>query len=135
MKKINSRTLFGDRWDVDYSFEWRDEDATRNEFESALGRLDAKTYTMLTIQAEGEAHLTIAGGNGQYMVYATFDNEDFWNLIRSEEVSGTVILNAGGQEGDYPARQVVSMSEAHAAGLFFLNSCRIDFSHNWEKQQ
>jgi hypothetical protein len=135
MKKVNSTTLSGDRWDGDYNFEWRDEGASRNEFEYALGRLDAKTYTLLTIHAEGDAHLTIAGGNGQYVVYATFDNEDFWNLIRSEDAGGTVILNAGGQEGDYPARQVVGMPEAHVAGLFFLDFNHLDSSHNWEKQQ
>jgi hypothetical protein len=57
---------------------------------------------MLTIVGDGESHLTIGGGAGQYVVYAAFDNEVFWNLFRPQDASGRIILVGGGQEGDFP---------------------------------
>jgi Immunity protein Imm1 len=134
MTNAKPSVLSGDRWDNEYNFDWRDENPTYSDFDFALERLDAKTYTMLTIQLDGDAHLTIAGGAGQYVVYATYDNEEFWNLLRPEAASGTVMLNAGGQEGDFSASQVVNLEDARSAGLYFLTKRRLDFSQNWEKQ-
>jgi hypothetical protein len=125
--------LFGDRWDGVLNHDWRIEHASSADFEQALDRLDAKVHTLITVQREGEQHLAIGGGAGQYVVYATFDNEQFWSLLRALPATGTVMLNAGAQEGDYPASQVVTMAQARSAGLVFLATGELDPSQRWEE--
>lgn len=125
--------MHGDRWDGIQCHDWQTENPIAADFEEALLRLDADVHTLLTIATDGETHLTIAGGSGRYVVYATFDNEEFWNLLRPEQASGTVMLNAGGQVGDFPAIQVVSLQQARSAGLVFLDSGQLDPGQSWEK--
>ena len=98
-----------------------------------MKRLDAKEYTTVTLCGDDDAHLAIGGGAGQYVVYATYDNIKFWNLL-SGAPSGTVILlNVGGQEGNYQARQVIPMDAAlHAARVFF-ETGQLDPESIWEE--
>ncbi len=128
------RRIDGDRWEGVVNHGWIVDHASSTDLNRAIDRLDARIYTIVTIQVDGERHLTIGGGAGQYVVYATFDNEEFWNLIRSEPSAGTVRLNAGGQEGDFPAAQVVNKEQARAAGNRFLNECLLDPVQQWQKQ-
>ena len=130
----NMAWIHGDHWEGLLNHEWRIDRASPPDLERALDRLDARTYTMVTIQGDGEQHLTIGGGAGQYVVYATFDNEAFWNLLRPQPATGTVLLNAGGQEGDFPAAQVVSKEQARVAGLTFLRAGSLDPTQQWQKQ-
>jgi hypothetical protein len=58
-------------------------------------RLDARSYTMLTIRWEGEKHMIIGGGAGCYVVYATFDNAS-----KLQDQHGYV------GDSDMPSRQV-----------------------------
>ena len=134
MSSLNPCRIHGDRWDGALNDEWQVDRASDSDFEEALLRLDAQVYTMLTIWDEDDAGLTIGGGAGRYVVYATFGNEDFWNLLRSEPADGMVLLNAGGQEGDFPANRVVDIEQAAAAGRVFLYSRRLDPSQRWQKQ-
>ena len=120
MSRSASCRIHGDRWNGFLNHEWHAENPSAFEYEGALLRLDAKKYTMITIARDDGKHLTIGGGAGQYVVCATFDNEVFWNLVRPEPTSGVVLLNAGGQDGDFPAGQVVGLEQAHAAGLVLL---------------
>lgn len=126
--------IHGDRWQGVLNHEWRIDRASPSDLEHALDQLDGRIHTMLSIQGEGEHHLAIGGGAGQYVVYATFDNEQFWNLQRSQPASGTILLNAGGQEGDYPAEQVVTKEQARAAALTFLDVGQLDPTQRWLKQ-
>jgi len=134
MSTLTSCTIHGDRWDGVLNHEWHTDNPSEAELEHALLRLDAKQYTMVTIAADQDKHLTIGGGAGRYVVYAAFDNEDFWNLVCPEPAGGTVLLNAGGQEGDFPAAQIVTLEQARAAALVFLNSRQLDPGQQWEKQ-
>lgn len=81
---------------------------------------------MLTIQGPGEQHLAVGGGSGRYVVYATFDNCDFLNLLAATVDDGSVLLNAGGQEGDYSARQIVDLTQAEKAARAFFAGLRLD---------
>jgi hypothetical protein len=128
------RRIEGDRWDGLSLNEWMIDDASVSDFDAALDRLDASTFTNVMIAGDGEEHMGIGGGAGRYIVYATFDNEDFWNLMRNEPATGTVLLNTGGQVGDYPASQVVTVEQARTAGRTFLLSGKLDPGLRWEKQ-
>jgi len=130
------RTIFGDRWDDLRCEEWSISAASIADFDSALNRLDGRRHTLLTIVGEREdAHLAIGGGAGQYVVYVTPDNDEFWNVVSEREDDEVVLLVAGGQEGDYPARQVVDRETARAAGHAYLRDFSREPSVSWEKQK
>lgn len=129
----NTSSIAGDEWQGVVNHEWRIDSASATDLDRVLDRLDALTYTLITIQSEGEKHLAIGGGNGQYVVYATFDNEVFWNLLSTNPGTGTVLLNAGGQEGDFPAERIVGREQARAAGRAFLAAGQLDVGQRWRQ--
>jgi hypothetical protein len=123
-----------DHWDGVFNREEIVETPTTADFDRLLDRMDGQIHTMIMLRRENDAHMGIGGGSGKYVVYAAFDNETFWNLIAPEREPGTVMLNAGGQEGEYPARQVVTQDRARQAGHTFLATGELDRSLRWEMQ-
>src|SRR5690349_20562901 len=100
--------IIADRWEGVFNHEETVESPTVADLEQLLDKLDADVHTMLTLRSVGEAHMAVGGGANQYVVYATFDNERFWNLMSQVPSNGTVVLKVGGQEGHYLGSQVVS---------------------------
>ena len=134
---VRALQLLSDHWEDVRNYEEIVETPTTDDFDRLLNRMDGQVYTMILLQREGDAHMGIGGGDGKYVVYATFDNETFWNLIGPEGPEGeprAIMLNAGGQEGEYPARQVVSQDRARQAGHAFLATGELDRSLRWEVQ-
>jgi Immunity protein Imm1 len=127
-------SLHGDCWEGVHNREWHIDPASIEDVLRALARLDARKYTMLTIRRSGEQHFVIGGGAGRYVVYATFDNEEFWNLSTGGAEAGVVMINAGGQEGDFPARHVVDPQRAAAAAKAFCLRGALEPAESWEKQ-
>lgn len=127
-------SIQGDSWRGVLNDEWSLESPDWDAVSMAIERLDAKKYTIVTIQGPGEQHLAVGGGAGRYIVYATFDNWEFWNLLGQRVDGDKIILNAGGQEGDYPARQIVDLAQAQAAARAFFVGLQLDPSLRWEKQ-
>lgn len=134
MTSTSRRRIRGDRWDGPLNHDWTIEDASPADFERALEQLDGRSRTMLTVEGDGQRHLTVGGGAGRYVVYISFDNDDFWNLLCPIPQAGIVLLNAGGQEGDYPAKQIVDLAQARAAGRAFFDHQGLDPAQQWEKQ-
>jgi len=128
------RTIAGDEWKSVLNHEWRLQNASIEDLDRALARLDANTYTMVTITGPNEQHLAVGGGNGAYVVYQTDDNYDFWNLSNPTASDERVMLNIGGQPGEFRRRQVVDLEIARAAAHEFLKNGRRDPALNWEKQ-
>ena len=126
--------ILSDRWDGVFNHEEIVETPTTGDFDRLLDRMDSKVHTMIMLQRERDAHMGIGGGSGKYVVYVTYDNETFWNLIAAERAPGAVMLNVGGQEGEYPARQVVAQDRARQAGRTFLATGELDRSLRWEMQ-
>lgn len=98
--------------------------------------LDAEIKTSVFLKAETGAYMAIGGGHDQYVVYISPADQEFWNLIADEaDANGTISLVIGGQDGDYPARQVVDKNIAmKAAESFFLKGEREPSLH-WELQK
>lgn len=134
MNKTNTRRIDGDCWEGVLDHKWHLEAALPTDLDRALEQLDGETFTLLTIGGDGEQHMGIGGGKGRYVVYATFDNEEFWNLLCAQPREGVIFLTAGGQEGDFPARQVVDLEQARAAAQTFLLHGQLDQGQRWEKQ-
>jgi hypothetical protein len=123
--------ITADNWEGVLNHEETVDAPDLHELERLLRRLDGSKYTMITLIGERDAHLAVGGGSGRYVVYATFDNDTFWNLC-SAEAEGVVLLNIGGQEGDYASKQVVSMDVAFQAARKFLEAGELDDSLRWE---
>jgi hypothetical protein len=93
-------------------------DPSLEDITNAIAALDGKRHTMVTLKGEGDAHFAVGGGaEGQYVVYATFDNEHFFTLMSPGRSDSKVLLRVGGQEGDYPKDVVVDLRTALASRL------------------
>jgi hypothetical protein len=75
------------------------------DIEVAINTLDGKQRGVVSIGGEGKAHMSVGGGEaGQYAVYATFDNANFFTLLPLELTEGNVLLFVAGQQGNYDKR-------------------------------
>jgi hypothetical protein len=127
--------MSGDCWKDDQDHSWQIDEPSLADLDHALLRLDAETYTMIMITGEGDSHLGVGGGKGQYVVYASFLKDDFWNLLRPEATDGTIFITICGQEGGIPSRQVVDLEHARSAAHVFLLQHQRDPSQTWEHQE
>lgn len=106
-----------------------------DDLNRAVEALNSATRTLVFLNGQNGSHLAIGGGAGRYVVYVSTSDEDFWNLVADKNDSaGQVMLNAGGQEGDYPVRQVVDKLHALQAAHKFFKTGELDPSLKWEKQ-
>jgi len=102
------------------------------QIETAVRNLDGERRTIVSLQGEAEAHLVVSGGSlGRYVVYATYDNENFFSLCSINENASPVLLNVGGQDGDYPSKIVVELPAALAAANDFADFGRMDATQRW----
>jgi hypothetical protein len=100
--------------------------------ETAIRRLNGKEHTIATVRGEREAHMAIGGGkDGQYVVYATFDNLKFFTLASKWNAQTKIELVAGGQEGEYPDNIVVGVDRAIAAAKEFSEDGALNFALWW----
>lgn len=128
--------ISADKWDGARCDDVEILQPTAGDVERCLNDLDDAIRTIVTLDGPGGSYLTVGGGQGRYIVFASPSQETFWNLINEDaEKASTVLLNCGGQQADYPARQVVDMwSALQAARTFFFTGKR-DPSLSWELQQ
>jgi Immunity protein Imm1 len=105
-----------------------------SEIETAIGELDGHQRTLVTLETEGEAHMSIGGGNGKYFVYLTFDNENFNYLINPSNSDRHETLVIGGQEGIYPAKSCVDLTTTLDAAKIFAESGTMARSVCWERE-
>jgi hypothetical protein len=107
-------------------------DPSLHDIVTAIEGLDGKCRTLAMLTGDGDAHLAVGGGaNGQYVVYATFDNMRFFTLMAPGQPDSKVLLCAGGQEGDYSRNIVVDLPAALAAAKCFAETGEIDLALQW----
>jgi Immunity protein Imm1 len=103
------------------------------EIEAAIRELDGHRRTLVTLEAEGETHMAIGGGTGRYLVYVTFDNENFNYLVNPSKPDNAETLVVGGQEGIYPAKWCVDLATTLRAAKAFAELGMIEKSVVWER--
>jgi hypothetical protein len=124
-----------DRWDGVFNKESEVVCPSIEQIKKMIERLDGRRFTMVILETHDEAHMAIGGGdNGRYIVYATFDNNLFYNLLSSKNSGNMVTLFIGGQEGEYPADTVVDFKSALAAATTYAESGILRSDLRWEKQ-
>jgi hypothetical protein len=117
--------------------------ATWADVEREIAALDARTQTLVMLAPpppkgapEGNHHLAVGGGSdGRFIVYATEDNLNFWNLTDPErsEAKATVRMNIGGQEGEYREAQFVSRDLALRAARRYVEDGQRAADLAWTK--
>lgn len=103
------------------------------QIEIAINQLDGNHRTLVTLEAEGEIHMAIGGGEGKYLVYLTFDNEQFHYVVEPSNPNGDESLVVGGQEGIYPAKLCVDKDTAMKAAKTFAELGAMEKSVIWER--
>lgn len=99
-----------------------------------LSALDGDSHTLLTLY-RGDSHIA-CGGSARtgLVVYVTFDNATFWQLVNPQGEKSDVMVVAGGQVGNYPARNVVHLEAAMRAATKFFEIGELAYDEVWEKQ-
>lgn len=119
---MKATLLVGDRWVGDRCNEWTVETPSEDEIRTAIERLDGRTNTLVLVRKPDASHLAVGGGPEKFVVYATFDDVEFFSLLSDTDRPGEMPINAGGQIGDYPASQIVDLDAAVGAALEFARS-------------
>lgn len=104
------------------------------QVEAAILDLDAHQKTLVLLETEGETHMAVGGGLGKYVVYVTFDNENFHYLIDPAKTEIEETLIVGGQEGYYPAKLCVDLTTSLQAAKTFAEIGILEKSVVWEKE-
>ena len=102
------------------------------EIEKAISQLDGHLKTLVTLEADGETHMAIGGGKDKYLVYLTFDNEQFYYIIKPSKSEAEENLIVGGQEGSYPTKLCVDINTVLKAAKTFAEIGAMDKSVIWE---
>lgn len=101
-----------------------------------IGLLNGETNTIVTLETLHEAHMGIGGGNfGLYILYATFDNVNFFNLIDRSKEGSPIILTIGGQDGQYPIFQCNSKIKVLEAAIEFALNGKLLDKLDWQKDE
>jgi len=104
------------------------------DIETAILKLNGESYTIVRLQGQDEGHMAVGGGaHGRYIVYATFDNEEFFNLVSADKAIGSVPLSIGGQEQHIPMETVVEVALVFKAAKTFVELGELEPSLQWKK--
>ena len=124
-----------DRWSGVLCTEDEVQAPTMGDSLRAIAALNSKTHTMVFLFGSDNSYLCVGGGAGQYVAYVSVSGEKFLNLLQDGDGrEGKVLINAGGQEGDFPARQVVDAPRVLRATRTFFETGALDLSLRWEEQ-
>jgi hypothetical protein len=132
-------SLWADEW-VSYYDQRRHDTGhpTLDQIEAAIRQLDGRRRTAIGLDVDDVAYMGIAGGNdGKYIVFATYDNEQFFNLTLPGAPfppEAMVRLVTGGQAGDFPANRCLDVEVALRAAKTFAVDGTLDPSLTWERQ-
>jgi hypothetical protein len=101
----------------------------------AISALDGSVRTLVSIVYQHPSLISIGGGgsNGLYVVQATDDGERFKVATSEADKTQTVMITAGGQEGDYLARRCVDLATALRAARTFTSTGEMDATISWEE--
>lgn len=106
------------------------------KIETAIRELNGITKTLVTLAIDEDVYMSIGGGElSQYIVNVTFDNENFYNLVKPTITEQIQKLIIGGQEGKYPAKMLVDLETVLLAAQTFADLGELERSLCWEEDQ
>jgi hypothetical protein len=101
------------------------------DVERFIQRLDQDTYTNVSLEGPGKSVMTVGGGNGDYVVIATFDQERWFTLRMGPRGGPQRLVTVGGQPGDYDSDIVVTFDDALAAARYWFHHTALDPALTW----
>jgi hypothetical protein len=126
------KSLQYDNWENARGTDERIDNPSLTDIELAIRAIDGKRRQGVILVGVGDAHLAVGGGlGGQFVVYATFDNERFFSLTSNDNRGSSVRLLVGGQEGEYPSHMIVNLDHALAAAQAFARSGQLAPQLQW----
>lgn len=106
------------------------------DVENAVKRLNGKEYNDIYLTPDignEETYLAIGGGDGQYLVAGSINNEIFPTYVDAEKsVEKQVQIVVGGQLGDYPENYIVSLDAALKAVKSFYETGNFGNDVPWQ---
>ncbi|MEH2397134.1 Imm1 family immunity protein [Nostoc sp.] len=105
------------------------------EIEAAIKELDGHRKTLVTLETDGETHMAIGGGIQKYVVYVTFDNENFHYLVDLSKSNTDETVIVGGQEGVYPAKSCIDLNTTLKAAKTFAELGIMEESVIWKQDR
>ncbi|WP_375468242.1 Imm1 family immunity protein [uncultured Nostoc sp.] len=105
------------------------------EIEAAIKELDGHRKTLVTLETDGETHMAIGGGIQKYVVYVTFDNENFYYLVDLSKSNTDETVIVGGQEGVYPAKSCIDLNTTLKAAKTFAELGIMEESVIWKQDR
>jgi Immunity protein Imm1 len=106
---------------------------TWESIESAIRQLDGRHRSEVSIAGNGEAHMSITGGSGVYLISATPNNDIFYELRNSAGApEKSIKLVSGGQMVTVSAEEAVDLEMALRAARTFAETGEFDKSLTWE---
>jgi hypothetical protein len=100
----------------------------------ALNNKERNDLYLTPTPADPETYLCVGGGGSRYIVAGSVRSEEFPTILdHSRSSQPPVRLTVGGQEGEYPAAQVVDLATALNAGRHFYDSGGFSNSEMWVK--
>lgn len=101
------------------------------QIKATIQALDGRTRTLVVLSGPGEAHMGIGGGKeNHYVVYATFDNESFFDLV-GDRSNATITMVCGGQEVSYDVEECADLEQTLKAAQAFATEGVVEKEHGW----
>ncbi|MEH1888176.1 MAG: Imm1 family immunity protein [Nostoc sp.] len=79
--------------------------------------------------------MAIGGGIQKYVVYVTFDNENFYYLVDLSKSNTDETVIVGGQEGVYPAKSCIDLNTTLKAAKTFAELGIMEESVIWKQDR
>jgi hypothetical protein len=112
--------LVTDTWNGRSVEETAKESPSWDDVVAAIKCLDADKRTLVAADGWGETQMLIGGGAGKYVVSVSTSDEELFTLINSDaKASDRVLVNAGGQTGNFPSQEIVDYETAIQAANWF----------------
>jgi hypothetical protein len=99
--------------------------------EAAIRSLNQKERTLVAIHESESKQMVVGGGGGIYVAYVTSGDESFNKLTNPEGREEGVVLVVGGQEGEYPHEECVSLDTVLRAARTFADRGIMDPALRW----
>lgn len=107
---------------------------TPDEVTARIAALNGSDHTLVTVYRDS-AHLTVGGSAAEgLVVYCTFDNEVFWQVVVDGDPAATITVVAGGQAGAYAATHVATLGYATTAASDFLELGELASGLRWDAE-
>jgi hypothetical protein len=124
--------LIEECWEGVRNLECVRDNPTSLDVTQAIRRLDQRRHTLVALETDGEAHMLVGGGNGEYIVSATLDGLTFLNLVTTPVHQEEVRVVVGGQEGLYASELIIAQDATLEAALTFTERGQLAPSFRWE---